>query len=446
MHTSTCLALSLFVSASGVAAADWPRWLGPTGDSVWSEAGVVEAIPAGGLKEKWEFPVGLGYGGPAVADGRVYVMDYVRTTGDITNNAGAQDVLEGRERIICLDEKTGAKIWIHEYERSYRLSYPGGPRCTPTVTGGKVYALGAEGDLHCLDAATGAVRWSRNLPRDYKTETPHWGYASHPLVHDGLVYTLAGGSGSIVVALDQETGAERWRALSAASAGYCPPTLIEHGGVKQLLVWHPEAVNSLNPRTGELYWSDGLKPRYGMSVTAPRQLGSLLFVSGHGGACALYRLDDKSPASEMIWRGNPQTGVYTCNNTPVITSGAIYGVDSSGGALTAVSLEDGRRLWQTTEPVFSDAERRGAHGTAFLVRLRDTDTFYIFNEVGDLVIAELTPAAYRGIGRAHLLEPTNSNGGRPCVWSHPAFANRTLFARNDARLVAVDLASESYGN
>jgi hypothetical protein len=183
-----------------------------------------------------------------------------------------------------------------------------------------------------------------------------------------------------------------------------------------------------------------------MSVTAPRKLGSLLFVTGHGGACALYRLDDKSPGAEMIWRGNPQTGVYTCNNTPVFTSGAIYGVETATGALTAVGLEDGRRLWQTTEPVLGAEGRRAGHGTAFLVRLRDTDLFYIFNEGGDLVLAELTPAAYRGIGRAHILEPTNSNGGRPVVWSHPAFANRTIFARNDARIVAVDLAAESYAN
>ena len=423
---------------------DWPRWLGPTGDSVWSETDVVQSIPAGGLKEKWEFPVGLGYAGPAVAGGRVYVMDYVRTAGEITNNPGSADALQGTERIICLDAKTGEKVWIHEYDRPYRLSYPGGPRCTPTVAEGKVYALGAEGDLHCLDAETGAVRWSKNFARDYQAEAPHWGYAAHPLVRDGLVYCVVGGPGSIAVALDIDTGVERWRALSAASAGYCPPTIIEHGGVEQLLIWHPEALNSLNPKTGELYWTEALKPRAGMSVTAPRKFGSYLFASGFGDTGALYRLNDEKPAVEMIWRGHPRTAVYTCNNTPIFTAGAIYGVDITTSALTAVSVDDGRRLWETTQPVLGAEGASGRHGAAFLVRLRDTDTYYVFNERGDLVIAELTPGGYREIGRQHILEPTNTSSGRSCVWSHPAYAGRTLFARNDARIVAVDLGQDSY--
>ena len=97
----------------------------------------------------------MGYAGPAVADGRIYVMDYLRESGEMTNNPGKRDKLTGKERVLCLDAKTGTLIWKHEYAREYNLSYPGGPRCTPTVVGGKVYAFGAEGNLWCLDTRDG---------------------------------------------------------------------------------------------------------------------------------------------------------------------------------------------------------------------------------------------------------------------------------------------------
>jgi len=441
---SLCCGIVLLALVSHASAADWPRWLGPTADSIWDEQDIVTSIPADGLTVKWEHPVGLGYAGPAVADGKVYVMDYIRIDGEITNNAGWADELMGRERVICLDAATGEQLWLYEYERPYRLSFPGGPRCTPSVADGKVYTLGAEGDLHCLNADTGAVIWKKNFAEEYGAETPRWGHAAHPLVHDGLVYCIVGGEGSVAVAFDQDTGEERWRAFSAAVQGYCAPSIIEHAGVEQLIIWHPEALNGLNPQTGEVYWSDALKPSYGLSVTAPRKSGSLLFASGQGAVGALYELDADEPGIVMLWRGNSRNAIYTCNNTPIFTEEAIYGVDIETSALTAVSLVDGERLWETTRPVLQEQGGRVRHGAVFMVRHQATDRYYIFSEGGDLIIAELTPREYREIGRTHLLEPTNNAYGRACVWSHPAFAGRTMFARNDAKIIAVDLDLNHY--
>lgn len=418
---------------------DWPQWLGPRRDSVWREVGIVEEFPEAGLPVKWRVPVSLGYAGPAVAGGKVFVMDYLPDKGDVQNNPGGRSDLKGKERLLCLDAATGKTLWKHEYERAYKISYPSGPRCTPTVDGSHVYTLGAEGDLRCIEIGSGSLVWSKHLPTDYKTETPIWGYAGHPLVVDDLLYCLVGGEGSVAVAFDKRTGREVWRALSATEPGYCPPTLIEHGGVKQLLIWHPQSLNSLNLRTGEVYWSVPLAPNYGMSITAPRQAGEFLYTCGIGDAAALLRLDDRKPAAEVVWRGTPKNAVYCSNSTPLILDGTIYAADCQFGALRAVTMATGERRWETFQPT-SGGERRVSHGTCFLVQQGERS--FLFSETGDLILARLSPQGYEEISRFHVLKPTNEAFGRSVVWSHPAFANQCVYARNDKELVCVDLAKK----
>jgi outer membrane protein assembly factor BamB len=438
MRAILLLLLAASSSAASALADDWPQWLGPNRDSVWREKGIVERLPRDGLKFRWKSPVALGYSGPAVADGKVYLMDYVLRSGEVKNNPGAHDKLEGTERVLCFAADSGKPLWKHEYDRPYDFSYGGGPRCTPTVAGGKVYALGAEGNLWCLDAADGRVVWSKDFQKDYGAKTPMWGVAAHPLVDGDLVYCVVGGPGSVAVAFDKNTGREAWRALSAPDQGYCPPTMIEHAGKRQLLIWHSESVNSLDPRTGEVYWSAPVKPNYGMSIPAPRKLGSGLFVSGFG-AAALLKLDDAKPGAEIAWRGETKTAVYCATSTPFLQDGTIYGCDVNSGKLMGVRMENAQRLWETIEPTLGGANR-GRYGTAFLVK--HEGRFFLMSETGELILADLTPQGYREIDRAKLLEPTNHTFGRPVVWSHPAFAQKCVFARNDKELVCASLAAQ----
>lgn len=431
-----CLSLAAF-SATPVFAEDWPRWLGPEGASVWNAEGIVERFPDQGLPVKWRTPVALGYSGPAVVGNRVFVMDYELESGEITNSPGLRGKLQGKERVLCLNAETGEILWKHAYSRAYELSYPSGPRCTPTVDDGYVYALGGHGNLTCLDSTNGTVVWEKDLVSEYKAPTPDWGFSAHPLVHGDLLHCIVGGEGSVAVAFDKKTGKEVWRSLSANEQGYCPPTIMEHAGVEQLLIWHPESLNALNPQTGEVYWTLPLKPSYGMSVTAPRKVGSYLFASGIGSVGALVRLDDDKPSAEIEWRGQPKTAVYCCNSTPTIVDGVIYGNDCQIGSLMAVRLDNAERLWETFEPT-SGGTRRASHGTAFIVRHQDR--FFLFSETGDLILANLSKDGYREISRFHVLDPTNECFGRDVVWSHPAFANKSVYARNDKELVCVSLA------
>jgi outer membrane protein assembly factor BamB len=420
---------------------DWPQWLGPHRDGSWHEAGVVQTIPETGLPELWRVPVQGGYSGPAVVGNRVYLTDYERTDGELTNDPNGRTELSGRERVLCFDATNGTLLWKVEYDCPYSLSYASGPRCTPTVDGGRVYTLGAEGDLLCLDAETGARLWQRNFKADYAAPTPIWGFCGHPLVDGDQLICLVGGEGSVVVSFNKVTGEELWRQGSASDAGYCPPTIIESAGVRQLLIWDADKLNSLVPETGEPLWSQPLKPGYGMSIMAPRVAdtpdGQVLFASGIGRVGALFRLSADKPGATVLWRGEPKNAVYCANSTPYIEGTTLYGCDCETGFLTAVDLKNGDRLWETLEPTMG-TERRGRHGTAFLVR--HGDRTWLMSETGDLIVARLSPTGYEELSRMHVLAPTNECFGREVVWSHPAFANRCIYARNDQELVCVSAA------
>ena len=148
------------------AASDWPQWLGPNRDGIWAEKGTLDKFPEGGPKVLWRKPIGSGYAGPAVAGGKVYVMDR-QMKAAIPKGAAALGTLPGTERVLCLDAKTGEQLWKHEYDCPYtRISYPEGPRTTPVVEGDRVYTLGTMGDMLCLDAATGKPVWSKNFVKE----------------------------------------------------------------------------------------------------------------------------------------------------------------------------------------------------------------------------------------------------------------------------------------
>ena len=428
--------LALFTPSA--AADDWPQWMGPRRDSVWRESGIIQNIPEEGLTVNWRAPVAWGYAGPAVADGRVYVPDYVIESGEIANSPGGRTHTQGEERILCLDAETGEQIWAHSYQQTYNVSYAGGPRVTPTVDGDHLYTLGAEGKLLCLKTEDGDLVWAKDLKQEYNTDSPFWGYSAAPLIDGDRLFCIVGGEGSVAVAFDKHTGDELWTALSAEEAGYCPPTMIEAGGTRQLVIWDPEHISGLNPENGSVHWSISLRPNYKMSVTAPRQAGNYLFASGIGNISAMLKLGEDAPTAEVAWRGKGARSLYCSNSTPFIQDGVIYGNGCSRGELQALDARTGETLWQTFEA--TTGGRPGSHATAFIVK--HEDRFFLFNDQGDLILAKLTRDGYNELGRFHVLDPTNEGLGRQVVWSHPAFANRCAYVRNDKEIVSVSLAAD----
>jgi hypothetical protein len=437
--------LLLILSAS-VYADDWPQWLGPERDAVWRENGILDKFPAGGPKVRWRTPIGAGYSGPAVANGRVYITDRVLAEGVKSPKNGFPKVrLPGKERVLCLDEKNGELLWKHEYDCTYRVSYADGPRTTPLVHEGRVYTLGAMGNLFCLDADKGTVIWSKNFVADYKAPVPQWGFAAHPLLDGDKLICLVGGKDHIVVAFDKNTGAEKWHALSFKNLdteiGYCPPMIYTIGGKRQLIIWHPESVNGLDPQTGEVYWSQPFFVKANLTVPTPRLEGDLLFLTSFYNGAMMLQFKDGKPS--VLWRSQIASEMPertdTLNSiipTPFLKDGYIYGM-CSYGELRCLRARDGKRMWMSLKPAeVPDESVRWAN--VFLIA--QGDRFFLLNEKGDLLIARLTPQGYEEIDRAHILDPTDPSPGRLVVWSHPAFANKSIYARNDKEIACVSLA------
>ena len=432
---------AVFVRPLG--AEDWPQWLGTKRDGVWRENGIVEKFPAEGLKVRWRQKIGGGYSGPAVANGRVYVMDRHLAKGAANpQNAFSRGEIPGTERVLCFNEADGKPLWQHEYDCTYTVSYGSGPRVTPTVHDGKVYTVGAEGNLFCVDAEKGSVIWARDFKKEFGVKTPMWGFAGHPLVDGKKVICLVGGNGSVAVAFDKDTGKELWRALSAKEPGYAPPMIYEFAGKRQLILWHPEAVNGLDPETGKIFWSHAHTPsiRSGMSISTPRKVGNHLFLTSFYNGSLLLKIDSDQPT--VVWESKKVSekdtdGLHTVMATPLIENGYIYG-PCSYGQFRCLKLDTGERLWETFGPTSGKSER---WGHAFVVKQGESEQrSFILSEKGDLIFARLTPEKYEEVSRAHLIDADNRDPGRMVVWSHPAFANRSIYARNDQEIICASLA------
>lgn len=435
LFSSRLAALALLLTPSCLLAADWPHWLGPDADSHWKEEGLLANFPASGPVVKWRVPVRWGYSGPAVAEGKVYVMDYDITSGKPDANPGGRTKIEGKERVRCFEAATGKELWTHAYDAPYDLSFPAGPRCTPTVDGSLVYTLGAEGLLKCLSLADGSPLWELDLKKTYKVESPIWGFACHPLIVGDLVIVKPGGEGSAAVALDKKSGKEVWRALTAKDPGYAPAVLVQHGGKDQVIIAHGEALNSLDPLTGKVYWTVPFSPLYGMAIMAPRLSGDFLVMGGQGKKSIGLKLKPDQTTPDIAWEGTPKTGISPKNSTPVVDNGLLFGCDADG-ELRCVDPATGTRLWSSVAVLGASPNS----GTFFAVKA--SPNWVLFNELGELILADLSKEGYKESGRAKLLEPTSPGMGRKVVWSHPAFADKSVFVRNDVEMVCVSLASE----
>jgi outer membrane protein assembly factor BamB len=299
--------------------------------------------------------------------------------------------------------------------------------------------------LFCLRADSGEVVWQKELPADFGTRLPIWGMAAAPLVEGDQLIVLAGGAdGALVVSLDKHTGRELWRALEDPDVGYAPPVIFEFGGRRQLIVWHPSAVSALDPATGEVVWEQPFAVKQQLTIATPRQLGNRLFVAAFYDGPMMIDLGADGRSPKVLWRGaagnteikNDSLHPIMC--TPLVTEDYIYGVGSYG-ELRCLETGAGRMLWET-----HDATGPGRWWNAFLIPHGPMNGQRVFlpNEQGDLIIARLSGEGYEELSRAKLIDPTQPVQRRMTVWSHPAFAMRSVFARNDKEIVRVSLAAE----
>jgi outer membrane protein assembly factor BamB len=408
---------------------DWPQWRGPERDGVWRETGIVETFAGPTIPHVWRAEVSNGYAGPTVADGRVYVTDRVRDPDEA-------------ERVLCFDAATGKPLWIHTYECAYRrVGYPDGPRASVTIYDGIAYALGTMGHLRALDAATGDLLWKRDPETDYDVETPIWGIAAAPLVEgDLLIAQLGARPDACLVALDRRTGEERWRALTD-KASYSAPIAIDQNGKRLIVCWTGDNIAGLEAKTGAVVWKHPIAPaKMIINVATPVLAGNRLFLTSFYDGSYMFNLPSDANAIEPVWARQGKSerdtdALHSTIGTPVIQGEYIYGVDSYG-EFRCLDAKTGDRVWEDLSAV--PVER-----WATIHMVRNGDRIWMFNDQGELIIARLSPKGLEQLGRAQLIAPTTGqlDRGAGVSWSHPAYANKHVFIRNDNELICANLAA-----
>jgi len=406
---------------------DWTQSRGIGRDGIWAEQGLVETFPKEGLKVRWRAPAAGGFSSPVIAQGRVYLCDSVYHPA------------KARERIRCFDEKSGEGLWTHEYEVNYdeywhQPKMVDGFRSTPVVRNGRLYAIGADGDLLCLDAVRGSEIWKKKLVAEYalgdhRTCTPS------PLIEGDLLIVVIGGKPeACVVAFDKATGKEAWRALSDRWT-YSSPIVVEAGGKRQLIVWTAQGVTSLDPQSGKVYWRELCELSNGPSIVAtPVAQGNLLLVSG-----MMFRLDAEKPAARLIWPESqaPAKRVLSATSMPLLRGDHVY-AEKGNGTLVCLDARTGELVWKSEKPT-------AIRGGASIHLHPNGDAVWMFTDQGNLIRAHLTPEGYQEISRAFVIDPDYAFSGRKVVWTPPAFANRHFYARNAQELVCVSLEAPALG-
>jgi len=381
---------------------DYPRFLGSQGDSKVRGVRLARDWSARPPRLVWRRPVGAGWSSFAIAQGRAYTQ-------------------EGRgeeECINCYDLARGEPVWIHAYPARFETTIGGeGPRATPSVAGGSVFALGATGILSCVDASTGEKRWSRNIVEENGARVPEWGKSCSPLVAGERVLVSAGGKGGrSLVAYHASSGERIWSGGDARS-GYASPLLAELAGSAQVVVFNSDSVAGHDLETGRVLWSHPWIKEH-PNVAQPVALGGgrLLVSSGYGVGAALLEVErapDGAFRASELWR---QRTLKSKLSNIIERQGRVFGLDD--GILVCLRLEDGERAWKGG---------RYGHGQLLLVE----DLLIVQAENGDVALVEASEEGHRELGRVSPLSDK--------TWNHPAFRPPYLLVRNHKEAVCLEL-------
>jgi outer membrane protein assembly factor BamB len=380
----------------------WTDFRGPRRDGHYRERPILTQWPADGLKPLWKQPVGGGYASFVIARGRAFTIE----------QRGPQEV------VAAYDVATGRELWTTAWTAVFHETMGGdGPRATPSWADGRVYALGAMGELRSLEETTGRTVWRTNILEDAGASNVQWGMAAAPLIVDDTVVVLPGGRrGQSVVAYHRTNGKRAWAALDD-QAGYSSPMLVTIGDVRQIVVFTAARLAGLTPDGGSVLWEFPWKTNYDVNAAQPLLVGEgRIFVSsGYGTGGAVIELTRSSGgfAVREVWRNIRMKNQFTSS---VLHDGFIYGLDEA--ILACLNAETGALQWKGG---------RYGYGQVLLA----SGHLIVVTEDGDLVLVRATPDGHQEIARFPALQ------GK--TWSHPAMSDGYLLVRNTNEMAAFDL-------
>ncbi len=348
-----------------------------------------------------EQPSGGGYSSFSVADGVAYTIEQRRS----------------QEVVAAYNVETGRELWTHAWDAHYTDSTGDGPRTTPTWHEGRLYALGALGELRCLDARNGRLVWSKNILKDVGASNLQWGMAGSPLVVDDKVIVIPGGSnGKSVVAYNARTGAFVWGALGDA-ASYTSPMLVTLAGRRQVLAVTARFVSGIAPEDGSVLWAFPWANSIGINVAQPIVVGPDRFFvsSGYGKGAALVELKTEGGklSAAPVWESASMKNKF---NSSVLHEGHVYGLDE--GMLTCVDVQTGQQKWKARGYGYGQVVLASGH-------------LIVTTEEGEIALVRATPAGHTELARFPALE------GR--TWNVPAIADGRLLVRNATQMACYKL-------
>lgn len=394
-------------SAGSSSAGDWNQFRGPNRDNLSPEKGLLTSWPDQGPPQAWTARgIGEGYSAISISDGRVYTM----------GNIGQE------EKVVCLDLETGREVWTSTNGSAYREGQGNGPRGTPSIVDGRVYSLGANGDLSCLDAASGQQHWRKNILREFGGSNITWGISESVLVDGDKVICTPGGRQATMVAMNRMTGNVIWTAAVPTSpkASYASPIVVDVGGVRQYVNYTHGGVVGVRASDGRVMWGHRESSNGTANCSTPVFYdGSIFTASGYDTGGALFQLQSRNgqTVSQVAYSTREMKNHH---GGMVAINGYVYG-SSDPGILKCIELRSNKVVWQNRSVGKGAVSYADGH-------------LYVRSEQGPVALVEATPNGYEEKGRFD--QPQRS--GRPS-WSHPVIANGKLFLRDMDNLLAYDI-------
>jgi outer membrane protein assembly factor BamB len=409
---------ALAVAPAAGSEAGWPQWRGPARDGRAPAGPFRTDWAANPPRVLWSQPCGGGYSSPAVVGGKVYLQDYDGT----------------KERVLCLDAGSGAVLWQHEIAADYKvltMGYNSGPRASPTVRDGAVYAVGATGTFVCLDpprepGKPPGVRWQHDLAGEFVAKVPGWGFASSPLIEGDRVIVQPGGAEGSVVAFDVVSGRQKWTAETEAN-GYSSPVAATCAGVRQVIAVTGVSILGIRPDDGKILWRQPWATSFNCNIATPIVVGDYVFMSSwYGKGCVLLKLEPDGPGvrADVVYfrKGRVMKNHFS---TCVCRDGFLYGYDDE--TLKCVDLRKGEVV---EEWVAKDGQGRSIRKGSVLLA---DHCLLGLAQSGTLFLAEARPEEFRFLGQVEgVLE------GDQC-WAGPVLADGRIYLRNQNKVVCVDV-------
>ncbi len=394
-----------------VVTADWPTFRGADRSDMSTETGLLKTWPVEGLKRVWlNESAGLGYSGYSIVGGTLYTL-------------GARDAVE---YVIAIDAATGKEKWSAEAGALLTNGWGDGPRSTPTVDGGKVYALSGKGILVCLEAVDGKELWRASLT-DLGGKVPGWGYCESPLIVGDFVVVTPGGSQGTLAAFDKSTGMKAWQSEGwTDGAQYASAIAVDHNGVKQIIQLTMQSIAGVNAVNGEVLWRTEFPGKTAVIPTPIFSEGQVFVAAGYGVGCKSVKIGPGNTVEEIY----ANTDMVNHHGGVILYQGHLYGYSDKGG-WTCLDFKTGAVKWQENK-----ALRKGA------IHFADGMFYLLEEKTGVVVLIEASPEAWKEKGRFSLAPQTTQRNPKGMIWTHPVVSGGKLFLRDQELLFCFDVSGK----